>query len=137
MSETEEMETANGSDEHVESDGTSPTKRSAVIKRQKELLDEKKDADELEEELGGVDDPPEENEEDSDQEYTTKKKKPVKKIDPVVDPVFQSRLVSATRLFDEHLCKIRLGFRTKIKLNDSTISWSKQRSSRISFKMVN
>ena len=97
MSETEEMETANGNDEHGESDSATPIKRSAVIKRQKEILDEKKDADELEEELGGVDDLPEENDEDSDQEYTTKKKKPVKKVDPVLDPVFQSRLVSAAR----------------------------------------
>jgi hypothetical protein len=47
------------------------------------------------EELGGVDDLPEgeNDEEDSDQEYTTKKTKPIKKPDPVVDPVFQSRLV--------------------------------------------
>ena len=89
MSDTEEaMDTAN------DSENVTPTKRAAVIKRQKEKLEEKKDADELEEELGGVDDLPEEgDEEDSDQEYTTKKKKPVKKPEPVHDPAFQSRLV--------------------------------------------
>jgi hypothetical protein len=98
MSETEEMDTASArdNDEQTESDGISPTKRSAVLKRQKEKLDEKKDADELEEELGGVDDLPDENDEDSDQEYTTKKKKPVKKLDPVLDPAFQCRLVRKT-----------------------------------------
>lgn len=94
MSDTEEvMDTAN------DSENVTPTKRAAVIKRQKEKLDEKKDADELEEELGGVDDPPEENEEeDSDQEYTTKKKKPVKKPEVVHDPVFQSRLVRSNEI---------------------------------------
>ncbi|CAF1054462.1 unnamed protein product [Adineta ricciae] len=91
MSETEEpMDTAN---EKNDSENTTPTKRSAVIKRQKEKLEEKKDADELEEELGGTDDLPEgEDEEDSDQEYTTKKKKPIKKPETVLDPAFQSRL---------------------------------------------
>jgi hypothetical protein len=93
MSDTEEaMDTAN------ESENITPTKRAAVIKRQKEKLEEKKDADELEEELGGVDDLPDENdEEDSDQEYTTKKKKPIKKPETVLDPAFQSRLVKKKR----------------------------------------
>jgi hypothetical protein len=89
MSDAEDaMDTAN------EAENITPTKRAAVIKRQKEKLEEKKDADELEEELGGVDDLPDENdEEDSDQEYTTKKKKPIKKPETALDPVFQSRLV--------------------------------------------
>ena len=54
----------------------------------------------FQEELGGVDELPEEDEEGegSDQEYTTKKKKLVKKPDPVVDPIFQSRLVSEERI---------------------------------------
>ncbi|UJR08789.1 hypothetical protein I4U23_013045 [Adineta vaga] len=91
MSDTEEpMDTANDKND---SENTTPTKRAAVIKRQKEKLEEKKDADELEEELGGVDELPEgEDEEDSDQEYTTKKKKPIKKPEIVLDPAFQSRL---------------------------------------------
>jgi hypothetical protein len=95
MSDTEEaMDTAN------ESENITPTKRAAVIKRQKEKLEEKKDADELEEELGGVDDLPDENdEEDSDQEYTTKKKKPIKKPETILDPAFQSRLVKKKKNF--------------------------------------
>ena len=45
MSDTEAMDTTS---EKNEADGMSPTKRAAVIKRQKEKLEEKKDADELE-----------------------------------------------------------------------------------------
>jgi hypothetical protein len=61
-----------------------PMKRAVVIKRQKEKL---------EEEIGGVDDSVNENDEDSDQEFTTKKKKIEKRKDPILDPVFQNRLV--------------------------------------------
>ncbi|CAF2997827.1 unnamed protein product [Rotaria socialis] len=89
MSDTEEaMDTTNDKNE---SENVTPTKRAAVVKRQKEKLEEKQDAEELEEELGGVDELPD-NEEDSDQEYTTKKKKPIKKPEIVHDPAFQSRL---------------------------------------------
>jgi len=89
MSDTDDaMDVAN------DSENVTPTKRAAVIKRQKEKLEEKKDVDELEEELGGVDElPDKDDEEDSDQEYTTKKKKPIKKPDIILDPAFQSRLV--------------------------------------------
>ena len=98
MSDTEEaMDTTNDKND---SESITPTKRAAVIKRQKEKLEEKKDADELEEELGGVDElPKEDDEEDSDQEYTTKKKKPIKKPETVLDPAFQSRLVKISYLF--------------------------------------
>lgn len=133
MSDTEEtMDTAN------ESENITPTKRAAVIKRQKEKLEEKKDVDELEEELGGVDDLPEENdEEDSDQEYTTnKKKKPIKKPETVLDPAFQSRLVKKNNK-TKSLKFILLLFRMKIKLNDLIIYLNKLKSSHISFKMVN
>ena len=85
MSDTEDMDTMNEKEE----ENITPTKRAAVIKRQ----NEKKDTDELDEELGGVDDLPEEDDEDYDQEYTTKKKKPEKKKEPILDPAFQSRLV--------------------------------------------
>lgn len=91
-SDTEEMDTTNGKHDQLNTSNESPTKRAAVIKRQKEKLEEKKDADELEEELGGIDDLPDENDEDSDSEYSTKKKKPVKKVEPTLDPAFQSRL---------------------------------------------
>ncbi len=95
MSDTEEaMDTTS---EKNEVENATPTKRAAVVKRQKEKLEEKKEADELEEELGGVDDLPDNDEEDSDQEYTTKKKKPVKKPELPADPAFQSRLVKIIR----------------------------------------
>ncbi|CAF0763735.1 unnamed protein product [Didymodactylos carnosus] len=69
---------------------TASSKRTSVVKRQKEKLEEK-DADELESELGGVDDPL--PEEDDDEEYTTSKKKPKPKQErPILDPVYQSRL---------------------------------------------
>jgi hypothetical protein len=45
MSDTEAMDTTS---EKNESENTTPTKRAAVIKRQKEILEEKKDVDELE-----------------------------------------------------------------------------------------
>ena len=131
MSDTEEMQT-----DQVAAEENPTGKRSSVIKRQKEKLEEKKEADELEEELGGVDDLPDENDEDSDQEYTTKKKKPVKaKPDPIVDPAFQSRLVRRTTVPRWSIDGFT--FRTKIKPNDSVICWNKQKSFLISSKTVN
>ena len=85
MSDTEEIDMISQKEE----ENITSTKRTAVIKREKEKLEEKQDEDELEKELDGADNLAE----DSDQEYTTKKKKVGKKNEPIVDSAFQSRLV--------------------------------------------
>ena len=85
MRDTEEIDMIS----QKEGENITSTRRTAVIKREKET-----DEDELGKELGGVDDLAENDDEDSDQEYTTKKKKVEKKKEPVFDSAFQSRLVS-------------------------------------------
>lgn len=137
MSDTEEaMDTTN---DKTEPENATPTKRAAVVKRQKEILEDKKDADELEDELGGVDDIPEEDDEGSDQEYTTKKKKPVKPKETALDPAFQSRLVKKQLKFNKNFIfnPILFLFRMKIKLNGSIIYLNKLKFFHISYKMVN
>ena len=127
-------ETMNTTNDTNEPEDVTSTKRAAVIKRQKEKLEEKKDVDELEEELGGIADLPDDEEEDSDQEYTTKKKKPIKKPDTVLDPAFQSRLVKKIESSFHYSCIV---FRMKIKRNDLIIYLNKQKFFHTLFKMVN